>query len=253
MNRDAARAQIFLDTFLPLLEEFVETRRGLRALARGVKSIQIETEQERLSRQLAVVNGEIKVGADLVQKPAFVLRFENLEQIGALLNGNPSALPKLNRWSLSDFTGAIVAAMSALLGAVLHPAVPLWAGADRNLRAKLILHAASYALESVARIVPEIHNIIEDVNGDVVQMGIPSAGLHIHLVFNPGEITAHRAAHPSPHAGLVFDSVDTFNGLVSRKLDPLKAWNDRRVRIEGESVLVLMAAALAQKLLEYLS
>lgn len=252
LTPDAARARIFLETFLPLLEEFVEERPGLRALARRVSSIQIEVEDEDVVRQLAIVNGEMKAGEKLVEKPSFVLRFENLEQIGELLRGKVTSLPKVNRWSLADFTGTIIASMSALLGAVLYPKIPLLAEADKKLRAKLLLHAASYAMESVARLDAEVHEIIEDVDSDVVQIGVPPSGPHIHLIFEPGGITARRGAHPSPHAEVVFESVEVFNDLVSRKLDALKAYNEKKVRIEGESALVLMVGVLAWKLTEYL-
>ncbi|MFH1538333.1 MAG: SCP2 sterol-binding domain-containing protein [bacterium] len=252
LTPDAARARILLETFLPLLEDFVEEKPGLRALARRVSSVQVEVEEDEVRQQLAIVNGEMKVGEKLVEKPSFVLRFESLEQIGELLRGKVSSLPKVNRWSLADFTGTIITSLSALLGAVLYPKIPLFAEADRKLRAKLLLHAASYAMESVARMDAEVHEIIEDTDGDVVQIGISPSGPHIHVVFRPGEITAHRGAHPAPHAEVVFESIEVFNDLVSQKLDPMKAYAEKTVRIEGESALVLMVGVLAWKLMEYL-
>lgn len=250
-SADAAIARIALDTFPRLMEEYVEERPLLKAIARGASPVQIEFEQEEIKRQFAVINGEMRTGSAIVAKSVFVVRFENLEHLGALLRGGlRSGPPEVPHWSLTDFTGSILAGLAALTGVTLHPAAPLATAADRRLRAKLLLHAACYAMESVARMDAEIHRIIEGVDGDVVQIGVAPSGPFVHFTFNPGEILASRGPHPSPHAEVVIEDMRTFNRLIGRKLDPIEAWKNGNVRIEGESALALMCGALVKRLLD---
>ncbi|MEW5944789.1 MAG: SCP2 sterol-binding domain-containing protein [bacterium] len=253
MNPDALKAAVFLETFFPLLEEFVSSKTGLKMLSGGMKSVQIEVERERLARQVAVVRGELKTGAGIVENPSLVLRFQSLEQLGALLGGKTAAFPALKRRTPDVFTAALIAAASALMGATLHPSVPLFARSDRKLRAKLLLHAASYAMESVARLDPQIRSVIRDVNGEIVQIGVLPAGPFIHLALNPGAVAAHRGAHPAPHARVLFENLDAFHDLVAGKADPVNAYLARRIFIEGESVLALMAAFILQRAASVLS
>jgi len=252
MKTESVRAQIFLETFFPLLESFVMERQGLMILACGMRTFQIELEDEKLAYQLAVVDGVLKSGVDIVEEPSLVLRFKNLEQLGFFLRGKMMGLPQVKRWSFNDFTCATVASMSAFLGMTLHPSIPLLVESNKRLRAKLLLHAASYAMEAVARLDDEVHSVCQEVDGDVAQISILPSGPSIHVIFRPGRIVTRRGAHPAPDAIIQFENIAIFNDLVSQKLNPLNTYFQRKVWIEGESVLVLMVAFLLQKLMEYL-
>jgi len=238
-NTGALRARLILDTVFPLMEDYRAETAGLRIFGNVSLPVRVCAEAEGL---------EWKTG----DNPLLDARFRNLDEIGGLMKGAFDSMPVLD-WKPGGGAGAAAAGLTACLAAVAAlPLVPHISRGSRTLRARLLMNAVSYIMNSVAGFDKDVHDIIECSAGDVTQFGVEPDGPFFYLAMNPGKFETFRERHPAPGAELLFRNLDVFDALVSGKLDPMKAYSDKDIRIEGESVLILMACVLLNRAAEYL-
>lgn len=231
MNPDAARARIILDTVFLLIDDYRSQTPGMRIL----KSLSLPVGIKSESDGIEWITGD---------GPLLNLVFSSLDEL--------SAKPRLE-WKPGGALAVAVNSLALCLAATASlPIIPRITKRSKELRARLMLNAVSYMMGSVAAFDREVYGIIQDVENDVVQFGIEPEGPYFHIVMNPDEFRIRQTGHHAPGAQILFKDLATFDSVVSGSLNPMAAYKDGRIFIEGESALALMAGVLMNRTIEYL-